>query len=129
MPNGAVFLDRDGTIIVDTHYPHKPEDVILIAQAREALLLAQERGYHLEYRKPSPKFMLGTIQSDKLNPEQCWMVGDRSSDWEAGVNAGINSAAVATGKPLVDEHHHYFAQHGVNLYENLYAFAQALPDL
>ena len=180
MSSGAVFLDRDGTIIIDTHYPHKPEDVHLIDEAREALLLAQQRGYLLylftnqsgigkglytmedtiacnahmlkmlelpedifkrtciapespgepsDYRKPSPKFILETIQSDALNPEQCLMVGDKPSDWESGVNAGVNAVAVSTGKEITEEHRQYFTQYGIPLYENLYAFAQSLPEL
>lgn len=34
----AVFLDRDGTINVDTHYPHKIEDLRLIPRALDALV-------------------------------------------------------------------------------------------
>jgi len=33
-----------------------------------------------------------------LDPAQCWMVGDRDTDIEAGRNAKINAAAVCTGK-------------------------------
>ncbi|MBN2003158.1 MAG: HAD family hydrolase [Anaerolineae bacterium] len=33
----AVFLDRDGTINVDTHYPHAVEDLLMIPGATEAL--------------------------------------------------------------------------------------------
>ena len=47
MSSGGVFLDRDGTIIVDTSYPHKPEDINPIDRAREGLLLAQRLGYRL----------------------------------------------------------------------------------
>ena len=33
-----------------------------------------------------------------LDPRQCWMVGDREGDIDAGHNAGIRAAAVCTGK-------------------------------
>lgn len=33
----AVFLDRDGTINVDTHYPHRPEDLEFLPGSLEAL--------------------------------------------------------------------------------------------
>ena len=52
----------------------------------------------LEYRKPSPRFILEMRAKHSLDPEQCWMVGDRESDIEAGHNANIHSAALCTGK-------------------------------
>lgn len=36
-PRAAVFLDRDGTISVDTHYLRRPEEVQLIPGAAEAI--------------------------------------------------------------------------------------------
>jgi len=50
------------------------------------------------YRKPSPRFIREMITSHALAPAQCWMVGDRESDIEAGLRAGISAAAVCTGK-------------------------------
>jgi len=47
-----------------------------------------------EYRKPSPRFINKMIQRYDLQPEQCWMVGDTVSDWEAGLAANISVAAV-----------------------------------
>jgi len=43
----AVFLDRDGTIIEDTHYPNDPNKVVLIPGAIEGLRLMQTKGYLL----------------------------------------------------------------------------------
>ena len=43
----AVFLDRDGTIIEDTHYPKNPDEVALIPSAIEGLKLMREKGYLL----------------------------------------------------------------------------------
>ena len=180
MTDAALFLDRDGTIIIDTHYPHKPEDIHPLDQAREALLLAKQRGYRLYlftnqsgigkglytmedalmcnahmikimnlpddifertciapetpdappvYRKPSPRFILESIQSDGLNPEACWMVGDKPSDWEAGINAGVHAVAVSTGKPITKEHKHYIAQNNIRLFNDLFEFTHTLPEL
>jgi len=50
------------------------------------------------YRKPSPRFIHEMIAKHRLDPAQCWMIGDRESDLEAGYAAGIRSAAVCTGK-------------------------------
>ncbi|MEO6245134.1 MAG: HAD-IIIA family hydrolase [Opitutaceae bacterium] len=50
------------------------------------------------YRKPYPRFELECIARYQLAPQDCWMVGDRLSDIEAGLGAGIRAAAVCTGK-------------------------------
>ncbi len=145
----ALFLDRDGTLIVDKHYLSKPADVELIPGVRAALARARELGYALfilsnqsgigrgyftmddaerchermlallglgpdlfagvcmapeapeqpsVYRKPSPAFILESIARHHLDPHHCIMVGDRESDIQTGLNAGIRAAAVCTGK-------------------------------
>ncbi|MDR1433265.1 MAG: HAD-IIIA family hydrolase [Puniceicoccales bacterium] len=40
----AIFLDRDGTIIVDKNYPSDPEGVELLSGAREAITLLKNFG-------------------------------------------------------------------------------------
>ena len=45
--NKAIFLDRDGTINVDTGYTHKVEDLRFEKGAVEALRLAQNSDYLL----------------------------------------------------------------------------------
>lgn len=50
------------------------------------------------YRKPSPRYYQEMAAQHRLDPKQCWMVGDREGDVETGINAGISSAAVCTGK-------------------------------
>ncbi len=50
------------------------------------------------YRKPSPRFILESISRHRLTPAECWMIGDREGDVDAGLNAGINAAALCTGK-------------------------------
>lgn len=46
------------------------------------------------YRKPSPRFIHETLAAHGLAAEVAWMVGDAPSDWEAGLAAGIRSAAI-----------------------------------
>src|SRR5687767_14537316 len=43
----AVFLDRDGTLIEDKDYLHRPEDVVIFPGAGEALRRLQEAGFML----------------------------------------------------------------------------------
>jgi D-glycero-D-manno-heptose 1,7-bisphosphate phosphatase len=45
--NRAVFLDRDGTLIVEKHYLHRPEDVQLFPGAGPALRWLVDAGYKL----------------------------------------------------------------------------------
>ena len=44
---GAVFLDRDKTIVADPGYLHKPEDVLLLPGAAEAVATLQRGGWPL----------------------------------------------------------------------------------
>lgn len=145
----ALFLDRDGTLILDKDYLSDPAGVEVIAGVPDALRRAQKlgyqfflftnqsgigRGYHTleaavsvnermeemlglprplfteiciapespdqpsRYRKPSPTFILEMIERYDLDPAQCWMVGDRESDIDAGLAAGVRTVAVCTGK-------------------------------
>ena len=43
----AVFLDRDGTLIVEKDYLHRPEDVVIVKGAGPALRRVQEAGFKL----------------------------------------------------------------------------------
>jgi len=45
--NRAVFFDRDGTLIVEKDYLHKPEDVKLFADTGPALKKIQDAGFKL----------------------------------------------------------------------------------
>jgi D-glycero-D-manno-heptose 1,7-bisphosphate phosphatase len=45
--NQAVFLDRDGTLIAEKHYLHRPEDVEIFPGAGPALKRLAEAGFKL----------------------------------------------------------------------------------
>ena len=47
MPNKAVFLDRDGTIIEDRDYLSRPEDMVIFPGAPEALRRLAKVGFKL----------------------------------------------------------------------------------
>lgn len=154
MSRRALFLDRDGTLIVDRPYLADPAGVELLPGVQEALGTARDLGYRLflftnqsgigrgyftladamacnarlvelldlgpdvfadiciapeapdqpsRYRKPSPAFISESIARHGLDPACCLMVGDRPSDVQAGLNAGIGGAAVCTGELTADE--------------------------
>ncbi len=43
----AVFLDRDGTLVEDLHYPRDPEQIRLLPEVIDGLKLMQKKGYTL----------------------------------------------------------------------------------
>ena len=43
----ALFLDRDGVVVVETHYLHEVEKTELIPGAGETIALANQRGIHV----------------------------------------------------------------------------------
>lgn len=134
----AIFLDRDGTIIIDKHYLKDPGEIEFLPGAIDALKELQTnnfklyiitnqsgigRGYftidemhavhrelekqlekeeitlsgiaycphspddHCDCRKPSPKLINQFIISDEIDPSQSYMIGDKKSDVDAGINA------------------------------------------
>ena len=82
----AVFLDRDGTLIVEKHYLNDPEEVELFPGVGEALRALQDRGYLL---------VVVTNQSGigrgLFTVEQMKSVNQRMEDCLAG--AGVRIAA------------------------------------
>ena len=172
----ALFIDRDGTLILDKVYLADPAGVELLPGVVDGLTLARSRGYQLFlftnqsgigrglhtledtlrvnarmeellelpkpvftevciapeapdqpslYRKPSPRFILEKISAHALDPAQCWMIGDREADIQAGLNAKINAAAVCTGKHTAAEWA-TLAPPGVNVFKDFPAFAATL---
>lgn len=71
------------------------------------------------YRKPSPRYIQETVARDGLDARRCYMIGDRHSDWESGLTAGINSVAVSCGKSWSDADHQFLQQHGVAVHPTL----------
>ena len=176
----ALFLDRDGTIIVDKGYIADAALVELIPGAREALVSAIENGWNLfiltnqsgigrgyysledvhscnarmeellqlpepgfreigiapetpdeptVYRKPSPRFIREMISKFGLDPEECWMVGDRRTDLEAGINVGIRSICLETGEALDKTVQELICEHGIPVYPDLLAFVRSLTSV
>lgn len=80
-----------------------------------------------KYRKPSPAFIEEMIVKYQLDPACCWMVGDRASDLQAGLNAGINAAGLRTGGPVfLEKLEPLVIEHQVPLFDGLLDFAHSL---
>jgi D-glycero-D-manno-heptose 1,7-bisphosphate phosphatase len=173
----ALFLDRDGTLIIDKDYLADPAGVELFPGVVAALATARAKGYLLFlftnqsgigrgyhslaaaeavnarmeamiglgsplfvetciapeapgtpslYRKPSPRFLLEASARHHLDPANAWMVGDKESDIESGLNAGLRVAAVCTGK-LSAADWHARAIPGLETYADLTALVDRLP--
>ncbi len=173
----ALFLDRDGLLIVDKDYLKDPAGVELLPHARDFLLKAIENGYKLflfsnqsgiargyytwddvhacnqrmmelldlpepgftelcmapegpsdeqVYRKPSPKFILEMIEKHRLDASECWMIGDKLSDLQSGVNGGIKTAWVGTGKAKNAALENFIKEHNVVTASDLQAIESAV---
>jgi histidinol phosphatase-like enzyme len=48
-------------------------------------------------RKPHPKFLQQAAEEFLLDLPHCYMVGDRASDIQTGINAGTKTVLVLTG--------------------------------
>ena len=157
MQKKAVFLDRDGTLIKETHFLKDPRTVELentvipalhLLQAKRFMLFivtnqsgiarqllsvydflaVQSRLLHVlntqgiqitdfwfcpHYvrpthpsnrfnrsclcRKPKPGMLMEAMATYSLNPQNCWMIGDKEIDALAGQQAKIKSLLVHTG--------------------------------
>lgn len=54
-----------------------------------------------ECRKPAPGMFLQAIKDHKIDPAQSWMIGDKESDIEAALAAGVqNSVLITHGKAV-----------------------------
>jgi D-glycero-D-manno-heptose 1,7-bisphosphate phosphatase len=140
MTRKAVFLDRDGTLIVDQAYLHKPSQVEILPGVIPALRAIQSAGYlliiisnqsgvgrgyftleevdkvnhHLgnllnkhgikisgtyycphrpneqcSCRKPEPGMVIQAIKEYKIDASHSYLVGDKWTDVEAAIAAGV----------------------------------------
>ncbi len=66
----AIFLDRDGTLIVDTGYISKPEGVTYLPNVLEALNLMRSKGYALfiiSNQSGVGRGLFSMVEVDKVN--------------------------------------------------------------
>lgn len=147
----AIFFDRDNTLIIDSHYMYKPEDLKFYPETFSTLKELKNRGYaffivsnqsglgrklftldqlnhfhsvmlrefknqDIEFlevafcphhpkdgcdcRKPHPKIVLDLMEKYEISAENSFFVGDRDSDYQCGINAGLNSIKIKDGYEL-----------------------------
>ncbi len=65
--NRAIFLDRDGTINVDTHYPHEDKKLALIPNAIEGIRLLSELPVHLIVISNQAGIPLGIFTQEQMS--------------------------------------------------------------
>lgn len=178
-PPVCVFLDRDGTLIVDKHYLADPAGVELIEGVPQALGRLRQRGVELYlltnqsgigrglysladvdacnrrmlellglgrdlfagiciapeatavadgYRKPSPRYINEVVEQRGFEPAACVMVGDRRSDWEAGIAAGIQAVAVRSGKEWATQDQSLLTAKQIPVFATLAAWVAAIDQ-
>lgn len=97
----------------------------LPAPGFRSVMAAPERpGEPSAYRKPSPRFILEMGAAHGLDLSRSWMVGDRRTDWEAGLNAGIRACAVRSGKEFSPEDEAFARASGVAIHIDFPAFVR-----
>lgn len=77
------------------------------------------------YRKPSPRYILEMLAEHAVPAEAAWMLGDTPSDWEAGLNAGIRTAAIIAD-PAHEPDRDRRLDLGVAAYANLLEWTEAV---
>ena len=79
------------------------------------------------YRKPSPRYLNEVIARDGLRAEDCWMAGDRLSDLQCGVAAGVRTALIrATEHSDTPEIRAFAREHAIPGFPSFAAFVDSL---
>ncbi len=101
------------------------EEIGLGADLFAGICVAPERPDEPQvYRKPSPRYIREMLVAHEVAADAAWMVGDAPSDWEAGLNAGIRSAAIVADLAAETDHERRLAL-GIEAYASLLAWVQA----
>lgn len=74
-------------------------------------------------RKPNAENIIKIIHAYQLDPEKLIFIGDSPSDLQAGLKAKVQTIALKTGNPKMDE---YLQKTGQNHFLNLYEAVQRI---
>ncbi|MEZ4587069.1 MAG: HAD-IIIA family hydrolase [Gemmatimonadales bacterium] len=97
MPDPAVFLDRDGTIIEDTGFVRDPASVKLIPGAAQAIARLAAAGYRIVVVTNQSGIARGLISM-----EQYRQVADRFLELLDEAGAGVTATYLCPHHPTVD---------------------------
>lgn len=80
------LLARENAHVDAIYYcPHHPEGSV------------PEYSFQCKCRKPKPGMLLEAEENHQLDIQGSWMIGDKTSDIEAGMSAGCKTILVCTG--------------------------------
>lgn len=112
---GRGFFPIEDVLAVETHLRHIfKQSKVEIVECRYCFHLPDEK---CQCRKPSPLLINELLDKYHLDRQQCYMVGDKSSDAESGKNAQIK------GILLADTQHKIYPT-----FHDLLAFARSLQS-
>lgn len=80
------------------------------------------------YRKPLPRFIDETADRYGLCREQCFMVGDRDTDLQAGLNGGVVPVLVQSGFRLTGKIQKLLQEHSIDAFDDLRQFVHSLTS-
>jgi D,D-heptose 1,7-bisphosphate phosphatase len=72
----AAFLDRDGVLIEDTGYPHRPEEARWVPGAREAVRRLNEAGYYVFVVTNQAGVARGYYGEAQVHAMHAWIAGE-----------------------------------------------------
>ena len=78
------------------------------------------------YRKPSPRFIDEMVEKYQLERESCYMIGDRDSDLQAGINGRLRPVFVKTGAEMTEEIRALLQGYDVLVFGSLGEFVNSL---
>lgn len=79
------------------------------------------------YRKPSPRYLNEVIAREGLRADDCWMAGDRLSDLQCGVAAGVRTALIRTTEHSdTPDIRAFVREHGIPVHETFADFVDAI---
>ncbi|MFC1913742.1 D-glycero-beta-D-manno-heptose 1,7-bisphosphate 7-phosphatase [Chloroflexota bacterium] len=84
--NKAVFLDRDGTIVIEVNYCRHPEDIKLYPKAPQAIKMLNESGFKVILVTNQSGIARGYFNEDTLSQIHAKMLSDLSAHG-AGIDA------------------------------------------